>query len=139
MTTNQDIEILLIEDNSDDCDFILRICRKNNLIEKIKIVTDGEQAIDFLKQGKEKNIKLILLDIKLPKISGLEILRFIKEKENTKRIPVVILTSSEEYEDIKKSYELGANSFITKPVSFSDFIKAILEVIHYWISLNKAS
>ena len=138
------IEILLVEDNMDDAEMTIHALRKNNLANKLIHMKDGEEALDFLFGtgnfiGRDVNLKpsLILLDLKMPKIDGLEVLERVKSNEATKKIPVVILTSSKEDPDVSKCYELGANSYIVKPVEFGSFIKAVSELGMYWMILNQ--
>ena len=138
------IEILLVEDNMDDAEMTIHALRKNNLANKLIHMKDGEEAIDFLFGignfiGRDVNLKpsLILLDLKMPKVDGLEVLERVKSNEATKKIPVVILTSSKEDPDVSKCYELGANSYIVKPVEFESFIKAVSELGMYWMILNQ--
>lgn len=138
-------EILLVEDNSSDADLTIRALKQKNLSDQIEWVKDGEEALDYLfARGKygNRNINqkpsVILLDLKMPKINGLEVLKEIRENTVTKVIPVVILTSSNEVKDIIKSYELGANSYIVKPVEFNAFLQSVADVGHYWLSLNKS-
>lgn len=140
-----ELEILLVEDNPDDIKLTLHALRKHHLANHIQIVNDGEEALDFLfGRGKfsERNIlqipKVILLDLKLPKIDGIEVLRSIKAEENFRKIPVVVLTSSKEDKDIIDAYELGVNSYIVKPVAFDQFVKTISELGLYWLILNEA-
>jgi len=144
MDTNNLVEILLVEDNPNDVELTLRALRKNNLSNNIFVVTDGAEALDyFFANGKysDRNIsltpKLVILDLKLPKIDGLEILRIIKQDDRTKSIPVVVLTSSKEESDIVASYKLGANSFIVKPVDFDKFVVTVRELGMYWLLLNE--
>ncbi|MCD4753014.1 MAG: response regulator [Anaerolineaceae bacterium] len=144
MTNNHCVEILLVEDNPQDEELTLHALRKSKLINPIHVVRDGAEALDFIfTRGQFSNRqidsppKVILLDLKLPKIDGLEVLRQIKEDPRTKSIPVVVLTSSQLEEDIIKSYELGVNSFITKPVDFQQFSEAIVQIGLYWAVLNK--
>jgi two-component system response regulator len=141
---NKIIEILLVEDNPNDAELTIGSLKKNNLANNIFIVEDGEEALDFLfAKGKysERNInekpKLILLDLKLPKIDGLEVLREIKADEKTRTIPVVVLTSSCEESDIIRSYKIGVNSYIVKPVDFDKFTTAISDLGLYWLVLNQ--
>jgi two-component system, response regulator len=140
----KEIEILLVEDNPEDAELTIDALREQNLSNTIQVVEDGELALDFLyASGKysnretENKPKLVLLDLKLPKVSGLEVLQKIKSDEKLKTIPVVVLTSSEEESDIIKSYELGVNSYIVKPVNFDQFTKSVKELGLYWLVLNK--
>jgi two-component system, response regulator len=144
MSNPNEIEILLVEDNQDDLDMTLRALRKANLANKIGVARDGAEALEFIFcQGPhaarriEDSPKLILLDLKLPKIDGFEVLRQIKSDFRTKSIPVVILTSSKEQRDVVDSYELGSNSYIVKPVDFEGFFAAVSELGMYWLLLNQ--
>ncbi|RPJ75702.1 MAG: response regulator [Alphaproteobacteria bacterium] len=142
---NQEIiDILLIEDNPSDVELILRALKRNSVISNIHIVSDGAEAVDYFSgTGKytDRNIKafpkLVLLDLKLPKVDGLEILRIIKSDLRTMLIPVVILTSSKEECDIKLGYKLGANSFVVKPMDFDKFVSTIQALSRYWILINE--
>jgi CheY-like chemotaxis protein len=145
MNNFTEVDILLVEDSPSDAELTVRVLQKNHLTKKIKVVTDGEEALDFLfSRGlyKERSMnavpRLVLLDLKLPVVNGLEVLKEIKSDERTKIIPVVVLTSSSEDMDIFKSYQLGVNSYIVKPVDFDIFNKAVLEVGMYWLFLNKS-
>jgi two-component system, response regulator len=138
------IEILLIEDNPYEAELTIRALKKQNLVNKLIHIDDGADALDFIfSRGKFSSNaiiqqpKLILLDLKLPKVDGIEILRQLKADERTKMIPVVILTSSKEEKDIMDTYKLGVNSYITKPVNFESFAKAVVEVGLYWMVLNE--
>jgi two-component system response regulator len=140
----QEIEILLIEDNPYEAELTIRTLKKHNLASKLLHLDDGAEALDFLfsksQSGTTANLfnpKLILLDLKLPKVDGLEILRKMKEDERTKMIPVVILTSSKEEKDIVESYKMGANGYIVKPVNFESFARTISELGLYWLILNQ--
>lgn len=139
----REFEIILIEDNPYDAELILRVLNKNKLANKTIWLKDGAEAMDFFScRGKYKNRpvirpKLILLDLKLPKVNGLEVLQELKKNEKTKVIPVVVLTSSKEEKDIVESYQYGVNSYITKPVDFDKFIKAVKEMKLYWLLINK--
>lgn len=135
--------ILLVEDNPDDEALTLRAFRKNNIKNEIMVVHDGVEALDFLfstgSYAARDNAKpqLILLDIKLPKVDGLEVLRRLRADERTKLIPVVILTSSKEEQDLVRSYSLGANSYVRKPVDFTQFMDAVRQLGMYWLVLNE--
>ncbi len=139
------IDILLIEDNADDAEMTIRSLKRNNLADRLKWIKDGAEAVDFLfGKGKysERDIsvkpKVIFLDLKLPKLNGLEILELVKKEPTTEQIPVVMLTSSQEERDIFKSYNLGVNSYIVKPLDFEEFAKAIVNVGTYWLNTNIA-
>ncbi|MHA4844112.1 response regulator [Flavitalea antarctica] len=139
-----EVEILLVEDNLSDAELITRALRKVNLANHLIHVKDGEEALQFIfatgpftGREKKKMPKVILLDIKMPKVDGIEVLRQIKANNETKRIPVVIMTSSKEEQDIIRSYELGVNSFVVKPVEFNDFAKAVSELGLYWVLINQ--
>ncbi len=129
--------ILLIEDNPDDIDLTLRAFKKNKIVNKIVIARDGEEALEHLFGANAVKPALVLLDLKLPKIDGLEVLRQIRSNEKTKLYPVVVLTSSTEQSDLKAAYELGTNSYIKKPVSFEAFIEAVQKLGVYWLILNE--
>lgn len=138
--------ILLIEDNPRDEALTLRALRKSNIVNQVDVARDGVEALDYLfgtgtHSGRDKSEmpQLILLDLKLPKIDGLQVLRRIREEERTKRLPVVIFTSSSEEEDIIKSYNLGANSYVRKPVDFDQFMEATRQLGLYWLVLNQAA
>ena len=141
---NIQVEILLIEDNIDDAELTIHALRKKNLANNLIHLKDGEEALDFLYAtgkfaGRNLNLqpRLILLDLKMPKVNGLEVLEKVKTDAATKNIPVVILTSSKEDPDLKRCYELGANSYIVKPVEFESFVKAVAELGMYWVLLNQ--
>jgi CheY-like chemotaxis protein len=141
--TNQ-IEILLVEDNPRDAELAMRALKKRNLTNKLVWVKDGAEALEFIfgsRNGADSKVhhrpKLILLDLKLPKVDGLEVLRQLKADPKTKIIPVVVLSSSREEPDIARSYELGVNSYIVKPVNFDNFSEAVAEVGLYWLLLNQ--
>lgn len=145
MMDKKPVEVIFIEDSPEDADLALRSLKKNNLANVIKLIDDGQDAMEYL-FGTEKKApgltdmpKLVLLDLKLPKVSGLEILERMKKDERLKEIPVVVLTSSNEHIDIKKAYELGANSYIVKPVDFAKFTTSIQQLGMYWLVLNKAT
>jgi two-component system response regulator len=139
-----EIEILLVEDNPTDAELTMRALKRKNLINKLVWVKDGAEALDFLfakGEYSDRNVddlpKLILLDLRMPKVDGLEVLHEIKADARTKRIPVVVLTSSEEDRDIVESYKLGVNSYVSKPVEFDKFIDAVSTMGFYWILINK--
>ena len=138
------IEVVLIEDNPHDAELALRALKKHSLANKLQLLQDGAEALDFLfgtgaYAGREINHrpKLILLDLKLPKVDGLEILRQLKADERTRTIPVVVMTSSQEERDIVESYKLGVNSYIVKPVDFDKFVNSVADLGLYWLLLNK--
>lgn len=138
----KEVEILLVEDSEIDAELTIWSLNKINLGNKLFHVKDGSEALDFIfKRGvfegnKSANPKVILLDIKMPKVDGLEVLRQIKENELTRTIPVVIMTSSREEQDLIKSYSYGVNSFVVKPVEFGNFAKAVSELGLYWLITN---
>jgi len=138
------IEILLVEDNPRDVELTLRALKKHNLANHVHVAKDGAEALDYIFATgiyAERNIhdhpKVILLDLKLPKVDGMEVLRRIRADERTKCIPVVVLTSSQEERDIVESYKLGVNSYIVKPVDFDKFLSTVQELGLYWLLLNK--
>jgi two-component system response regulator len=140
------IDILLIEDNVNDAELAIRALQKNHVARYITHLKDGEDALDFLfGKGKyagrdtDNKPRVILLDLKMPKVSGLEVLEQIKSNELTKTIPVVMLTSSKEHPDVEKSYALGANSYIVKPVDFDNFSKVVNDLGIYWLILSQPS
>jgi len=143
---NTEIQILLVEDNSSDAEMTINALKTNNLSNKLLHLKDGAAALDYLfAEGSyvgrriEDTPKVILLDLKMPKVNGMEVLERVKADERTKRIPVVILTSSNEDPDIKKCYGMGANSYIVKPVEYEKFKTAITEVGLYWMITNQLS
>ena len=144
MLSANEVEILLVEDNPNDVELTLRALKKNNLANNVQVVKDGAEALAFIygtgnysARDTSRRPKLILLDLKLPKVSGLEVLKKIKTDENERVIPVVVLTSSKEERDLVESYRLGANSYITKPVDFESFVKAVSDLGLYWLLLNQ--
>ena len=136
---NKPVDILLIEDNPNDAELAIRALKKNNLSNSILHLQDGEEALDYLFSAEHPTAfpKLILLDIKMPKVDGIEVLRKIKSDEQRKVIPVVLLTSSKEERDIIESYRLGVNAYIVKPVEFEKFIKAVADLGFFWLILNQ--
>jgi CheY-like chemotaxis protein len=144
MSEPNEIEILLVEDNPDDLDMALHALRKMNLANRIQVARDGVEALDFIfccgshaARKMENMPKVVLLDLKLPKVDGLEVLRAIKSDTRTKNIPVVVLTSSKEQNDVVSSYQLGVNSYIVKPVNFVQFAEAVQKLGLYWLLLNQ--
>ena len=131
-------EVVLVEDNPNDVELVLRALKKNNITNNITVLHDGEEALEYLfANGEAKRPKCILLDLKLPKVTGLEVLKRLKSDERTRTIPVVALTSSNEDRDIQECYRLGVNSYVTKPVEFGEFVKAVKEMGLYWLLLNE--
>ena len=137
--------ILLVEDNPDDITLTLRALKKNNIFNEVVVAKDGVEALDYLfgtgmYEGRDTSVMPVvtLLDLKLPRIDGLEVLKRVRENERTKLIPIVILTSSKEENDLINGYSLGANSYIRKPVDFNQFSEAIRELGLYWILLNES-
>ena len=138
-------EILYIEDNPNDIELTLRALRKHNVANSIEIIKDGEEALEYISatgRYTERNIeehpKVILLDLKLPKVGGLEILKQLKSEEHTKRIPVVVLTSSREEKDMIESYNYGVNSYVVKPINFEGFSEAVAALGLYWLLINES-
>jgi CheY-like chemotaxis protein len=137
--------ILLVEDNPDDVDLTLRAFQRNQLANEVIVATDGEEALDYLfstgaHAGRAPGMPtVVLLDLKLPKVMGLDVLRRIRADERTRRLPVVVLTSSNEERDIITSYDLGANSFVRKPVDFAEFLDAAKQLGLYWLVINEQS
>ena len=138
------IEILLVEDNPNDAELALRALRKHNLANNVVHVADGAAALDYIfgKNGNARSVinhtpRLILLDLKLPKVDGLEVLRAVKGDPRTRAIPVVVLTSSKAESDIVESYSLGANSYIVKPVEFEKFVETVKHLGLYWLLINQ--
>jgi CheY-like chemotaxis protein len=137
------IEILLVEDNADDAELTLRTLRKNHVANRVLVLTDGQEAVDYLigdgpdVEGSAVDLpRVIMLDLKLPKVDGIEVLRRIRGDDRTKLIPVVVLTSSNQESDLVRTYELGVNSYIVKPVDFSQFAATVRDVGLYWLLLN---
>ena len=144
MSESNAVEILLVEDTPGDVELALRALRKANLANHIQIARDGAEALEFIfaegaHKGRkvEDGPKVILLDLKLPKVDGMEVLRRVKSDPRTKAIPVVVLTSSKEQKDVVESYKLGVNSYIVKPVNFERFAAAVQELGMYWLLLNQ--
>jgi CheY-like chemotaxis protein len=139
-----EVEIVLVEDNPNDAELIMRCLKKRNLANRIVLLKDGAQALEFLfgpdssaaKESTDLAPRVVLLDLKLPKVDGIEVLRRMKSDTRTKGIPVVILTSSNQERDIVAAYKLGVNSFVTKPINFDEFAKVVAELGIYWLMLN---
>jgi two-component system response regulator len=139
------VDILLVEDNARDAELTIRALRKQNLANALFVVHDGVEALDFVfgegqyaAAERRQHPKVILLDIKLPKVDGLEVLRRIKGDARTRTIPVVMVTSSREHPDVETAFALGANSYVVKPVTFEEFMRSMAEIGHYWLLLNQA-
>src|ERR1700751_3957520 len=142
---NTEVEVLLVEDNPEDAELTIRALKKNNMANKIHHVQDGDEALNFLfAQGDyscrkiENAPKVILLDLKMPKVNGIEVLKVLKVDARTNKIPIVILTSSKENPDIQECYRLGINGYVVKPVNFDDFSKAVANVGLFWLLTNQA-
>jgi two-component system response regulator len=140
------VEVLLVEDNLDDAELTIRELKKSNLANSLFHVKDGEEALEFIfATGRYENLrniksppKIVLLDIQMPKVNGIEVLTKIRSNELTRTTPVIILTSSKEDPDIQTCYKLGANSYIVKPVNFESFAQAIRSLGYYWLLLNQS-
>jgi two-component system response regulator len=137
--------ILLVEDNADDEALTIRALKKNNIRNEVVVTRDGAEAVNYLLgrgayEGRDTSVlpQIVLLDLKLPKLDGLDVLRAIRGDERTKRLPVVILTSSKEDRDLLSGYELGANSYVRKPVDFTEFAEAVRQLGLYWLVLNES-
>lgn len=130
--------ILLVEDNPDDEALTLRALKRNNIMNEVVVARDGVEALDYLLGDTHLMPQVVLLDLKLPKVDGMEVLRRLRADEGTKLMPVVVLTSSDEEQDIVDSYSLGANSYIRKPVDFDQFAEAVRQLGLYWLVLNQA-
>lgn len=141
---NNSTNILLVEDNPDDVELALHALKKNNLINPVQVLRDGQEAVNYLfykgqySSSNHELPSLILLDLKLPKVDGIEVLRMIKGDKKLIRIPVVVLTSSSEDSDVVRSYDLGVNSYIRKPVDFDQFVETVKRIGYYWLLLNES-
>ena len=141
---DEQVEILLAEDNAEDAEMTMRALRRNNLANQLHWVKDGAEALDYLfcrgqyvGRDPSRPPKLVLLDIKMPKIDGIEVLRRLKQDDATRAIPVVVMTSSNEERDVLESYRLGVNSYIVKPVQFDQFIETVAKIGLYWLLTNR--
>jgi two-component system response regulator len=140
---SEPVDILLVEDNPTDAEMTLRALRRNNLANKVQWVKDGEQALEFMFRSggfAERDPvppKLVMLDIKMPKVDGIEVLRRLKANDETRTIPVVVMTSSNEERDVVESYRLGVNSYIVKPVQFESFLETVAKIGLYWVITNR--
>jgi CheY-like chemotaxis protein len=137
--------ILLVEDNPDDVKLTMRALKKSNILNEVVVAQDGAEALDYLfcagkYSGRDKNVlpQVVLLDLKMPKVDGLEVLKRIRADERTRLLPVVILTTSSEEKDRISGYKLGANSYVRKPVDFNQFVEAVQQLGLYWLVLNEA-
>ncbi|MEQ9092316.1 MAG: response regulator [Balneola sp.] len=144
MDVNKTVEILLVEDNDHDAEMALRSLKKNNISNKVTRLKDGEEALEFLfgtgdfeGRSVHNQPRVILLDLKMPKVDGLEVLKAVRSNKDTENIPIVMLTSSKEERDVVEGYKLGVNSFIVKPVEFNSFTEAVKEIGFYWVILNE--
>jgi CheY-like chemotaxis protein len=137
------VDILLVEDNPNDAELAIHALKKHNLANRLEWVKDGEQALDFLYcqgvfAGRRRGLpQVVLLDLRLPKIDGIQVLRDIRSRPETRELPVVVLTSSKEERDLVETYELGVNSFVPKPVEFDEFARTVAELGMYWVLVNR--
>ncbi|HXM17845.1 MAG TPA: response regulator [Candidatus Tumulicola sp.] len=143
MNDFDNIEILLVEDNHNDAEMTVRALKKNNFLNKLFWVQDGVEALDFIRckgtyeiRNPHQVPKLILLDLKMPRLDGLDVLRDLKGDEKTRRIPIVVMTSSNQERDLVESYRLGVNGFITKPIQFGDLVDSVAKIGMYWLMVN---
>ena len=139
----EEVEILLVEDNALDAELTTRALKNGGLANKLLWVKDGQQALDFLFRngdyaGREDTVpRIVLLDLKMPKVDGIEVLKAVKANERTRRIPVVVMTSSQEERDVAQSYDLGVNSYVVKPVDFSALAELARQAGYYWLAINR--
>lgn len=140
------VDVVLVDDNSNDADLALRVVRKTSASSTTLLLEDGERAIDYFKQLLQEHAadsesfnlpKLVLLDLKLPKLDGLDVLKFVREQALFQTMPVVVLSSSREISDVKRAYELGVNSFAVKPVQFDQYLNRISSLVSYWLTINE--
>lgn len=139
ITEDMEVDILLVDDSQEDADLTIRVLKKNNLANNLLHLEDGEEALNYLFSDRMNGRmpKVILLDLKMPKVDGIEVLKRLKEDEKLKLIPVVVLTSSKEERDIIETYSLGVNAYIVKPVDVEKFIKAVTDIGFFWLVLNE--
>jgi CheY-like chemotaxis protein len=144
MDDRKQVDILLVEDNPNDAELAIRALKRHNLANNLVLVHDGEEALDFMfcrgryqERNQSDRPRLVLLDLKLPKVDGLEVLKALKSDQRTRITPIVVLTTSKEERDLLRSYDLGANSYIVKPVDFEKFTEAVKELGLYWLVLNE--
>jgi two-component system response regulator len=137
MSSPQEIDILLVEDNPNDAELTQRALKKSDLGARLAVARDGAEALEYLLSNRPRP-KVVFLDLKLPKIDGIEVLRRVRAEERTHSLPVVVLTSSQEERDINECYKLGVNSYVVKPVEFDRFYKAVADLGMYWLVLNKS-
>jgi two-component system response regulator len=137
MSSPQEIDILLVEDNPNDAELTQRALKKSDIGARLAIARDGAEALEYL-LGNRPRPKVVFLDLKLPKIDGIEVLRRVRSEERTRCLPIVVLTSSQEERDINECYKLGVNSYVVKPVEFDKFYKAVGDLGIYWLVLNKS-
>jgi len=137
MSSIQEIDILLVEDNPNDAELTQRALKKSDIGARLAIARDGAEALEYLLSNRPKP-KVVFLDLKLPKIDGIEVLRRVRSEERMRSLPIVVLTSSQEERDINECYKLGVNSYVVKPVEFDKFYKAVGDLGMYWLVLNKS-
>jgi CheY-like chemotaxis protein len=143
MESFEQVEILLVEDNERDAELTMRALKKGGLANKLLWVKDGQQAMDYLFRhgefaGREDVVpRMVLLDLKMPKVDGIEVLRAVKSNERTKRIPIIVMTSSQEEKDVAQTYDLGVNSYVVKPVDFAAVADTVRQAGYYWLAINR--
>lgn len=144
MVENKAVEILLIEDSDEDAELAIRALKKHNITNNIVRLRDGEEALEFIfckgehaHRSIKNQPKVVLLDLKMPKLDGLQVLEAVRKREETKNLPVVMMTSSQEEQDMIQSYRLGVNSYIVKPLEFNSFTEAVKDIGMYWLLLNQ--
>jgi two-component system response regulator len=146
MSDLDDIEVLLVEDNQHDAEMTMRALRKGNFLNKLHWVKDGVEALDFIRcsdtyasRTPTERLKVVLLDLKMPRLSGIEVLRELKSDPRTHDIPIVVMSSSSQERDVVESYKLGANGFVTKPINVSNFMEAVAQIGMYWLLVNQST